>query len=87
MDEPSTGLDPASRKSLWDVVKRAKRKGAIILTSRVIYLLVSIVRLPHIYIIIVLSISFGYMFQHTQWKKLKCYVIVLEYSSMEVCSA
>jgi ABC-type multidrug transport system ATPase subunit len=35
MDEPSTGLDPASRKSLWDVVKRAKRKGAIILTSRV----------------------------------------------------
>ena len=48
MDEPSTGLDPASRKSLWDVVKRAKRKGSIILTSRVIYLLVSIVRLPHI---------------------------------------
>ncbi|RID58691.1 hypothetical protein BRARA_F01969 [Brassica rapa] len=33
MDEPSTGLDPASRKSLWDVVKRAKRKGAIILTT------------------------------------------------------
>ncbi|KFK34078.1 hypothetical protein AALP_AA5G099500 [Arabis alpina] len=33
MDEPSTGLDPASRKSLWDVVKRAKRKGAIVLTT------------------------------------------------------
>ncbi|KAF8094939.1 hypothetical protein N665_0348s0022 [Sinapis alba] len=33
MDEPSTGLDPASRKSLWEVVKRAKRKGAIILTT------------------------------------------------------
>ncbi|CAH8353914.1 unnamed protein product [Eruca vesicaria subsp. sativa] len=33
MDEPSTGLDPASRKSLWDVVKRAKRKGSIILTT------------------------------------------------------
>ncbi|EOA25659.1 hypothetical protein CARUB_v10019010mg [Capsella rubella] len=33
MDEPSTGLDPASRKSLWDVVKQAKRKAAIILTT------------------------------------------------------
>ncbi|XP_010515085.1 PREDICTED: ABC transporter A family member 8-like isoform X2 [Camelina sativa] len=33
MDEPSTGLDPASRKSLWDVVKLAKQKGAIILTT------------------------------------------------------
>ncbi|XP_010550619.1 PREDICTED: ABC transporter A family member 8 isoform X2 [Tarenaya hassleriana] len=33
MDEPSTGLDPASRKSLWDVVKLAKNKGAIILTT------------------------------------------------------
>ncbi|TYJ05813.1 hypothetical protein E1A91_A12G189800v1 [Gossypium mustelinum] len=33
MDEPSTGLDPASRNSLWSVVKQAKREGAIILTS------------------------------------------------------
>ncbi|OIS96113.1 PREDICTED: ABC transporter A family member 7-like [Nicotiana attenuata] len=33
MDEPSTGLDPASRKMLWDVVKRAKQDRAIILTT------------------------------------------------------
>lgn len=35
MDEPSTGLDPASRKSLWDAVKQAKRDRAIVLTSNV----------------------------------------------------
>ncbi|KAI3440614.1 ABC transporter domain-containing protein [Psidium guajava] len=33
MDEPSTGLDPASRKNLWNVVKRAKQERAIILTT------------------------------------------------------
>ncbi|MQM10036.1 hypothetical protein Taro_042925 [Colocasia esculenta] len=33
MDEPSTGLDPASRNNLWNVVKRAKQNRAIILTS------------------------------------------------------
>uniref|UniRef100_R7W8J3 ABC transporter A family member 8 n=1 Tax=Aegilops tauschii TaxID=37682 RepID=R7W8J3_AEGTA len=33
MDEPSTGLDPASRKSLWTAVKQAKQDRAIILTS------------------------------------------------------
>jgi ABC-type multidrug transport system ATPase subunit len=33
MDEPSTGLDPASRNNLWSVVKEAKRNRAIILTS------------------------------------------------------
>ncbi|MCD7471870.1 hypothetical protein HAX54_012614 [Datura stramonium] len=33
MDEPSTGLDPASRKMLWDVVKHAKQDRAIILTT------------------------------------------------------
>lgn len=34
MDEPSTGLDPASRNNLWNVVKRAKQDRAIILTSK-----------------------------------------------------
>jgi len=34
MDEPSTGLDPASRKSLWSAVKQAKQDRAIILTSK-----------------------------------------------------
>ncbi|KGN64250.2 ABC transporter A family member 7-like isoform X1 [Cucumis sativus] len=33
MDEPSTGLDPASRKTLWNAVKRAKKDRAIILTT------------------------------------------------------
>ncbi|KAF9602445.1 hypothetical protein IFM89_027574 [Coptis chinensis] len=33
MDEPSSGLDPASRNLLWNVVKRAKQNRAIILTT------------------------------------------------------
>ncbi|ESQ45797.1 hypothetical protein EUTSA_v10011038mg [Eutrema salsugineum] len=33
MDEPSTGLDPASRVNLWTAIKRAKRHTAIILTT------------------------------------------------------
>ncbi|XP_068308111.1 ABC transporter A family member 7-like isoform X2 [Pyrus communis] len=33
MDEPSTGLDPASRNNLWTAVKRAKQDRAIILTT------------------------------------------------------
>lgn len=33
MDEPSTGLDPASRNKLWNVVKQAKENRAIILTT------------------------------------------------------
>ncbi|KAM7268528.1 hypothetical protein ACFE04_010694 [Oxalis oulophora] len=33
MDEPSTGLDPASRNALWRVVKQAKRDRAIFLTT------------------------------------------------------
>ncbi|XP_020582487.1 ABC transporter A family member 8-like [Phalaenopsis equestris] len=33
MDEPSTGLDPASRKRLWSVVQHAKKDRAVILTT------------------------------------------------------
>ncbi|CAA7031235.1 unnamed protein product [Microthlaspi erraticum] len=33
MDEPSTGLDPASRMNLWTVIKCAKKHTAIILTT------------------------------------------------------
>lgn len=33
LDEPSTGLDPASRRQLWDVVQRAKQDKAIVLTT------------------------------------------------------
>ncbi|EFJ13638.1 ATP-binding cassette transporter [Selaginella moellendorffii] len=33
MDEPSTGLDPASRRTLWNAIKKAKQDRAIILTT------------------------------------------------------
>ncbi|XP_062223734.1 ABC transporter A family member 8-like [Phragmites australis] len=33
MDEPSSGLDPASRKDLWNAVKSAKQNMTIILTT------------------------------------------------------
>ena len=33
LDEPSTGLDPASRRNLWDVIKQGKQGRAIILTT------------------------------------------------------
>ncbi|XP_027186037.2 putative ubiquitin carboxyl-terminal hydrolase 11 [Cicer arietinum] len=33
MDEPSIGLDPASRKCSWNVIKLAKQDRAIILTT------------------------------------------------------
>ena len=33
LDEPSTGLDPASRQNLWDVVKKGKDGRGIILTT------------------------------------------------------
>ena len=33
LDEPSTGLDPASRRNLWDVVQRSKAGKAVLLTT------------------------------------------------------
>lgn len=33
LDEPSTGLDPASRRSLWDVISAAKGDKSIVLTT------------------------------------------------------
>ena len=33
LDEPSTGLDPASRRQLWDVISRAKGDKSIVLTT------------------------------------------------------
>jgi ABC-type multidrug transport system ATPase subunit len=32
-DEPSTGLDPASRRLLWQVVRRAAQRHALVLTT------------------------------------------------------
>jgi ABC-type Na+ transport system ATPase subunit NatA len=33
MDEQSTGLDPASRRSLWDVVRSNKAGRGVLLTT------------------------------------------------------
>jgi len=33
LDEPSTGLDPASKHQLWDVISKAKKDKSIILTT------------------------------------------------------
>ena len=33
LDEPSTGLDPASRRDLWRTVERAKEHAAVLLTT------------------------------------------------------
>ena len=33
LDEPTTGLDPISRRHLWDLVDRVKQSRAIVLTT------------------------------------------------------
>lgn len=33
LDEPSTGLDPTSRRHIWAIIERAKKHRAIILTT------------------------------------------------------
>ncbi|CAG9467760.1 unnamed protein product [Pedinophyceae sp. YPF-701] len=33
LDEPSTGLDPASRRNMWEVIRKYKRDKALILTT------------------------------------------------------
>lgn len=33
LDEPTTGLDPISRRHLWDLIDKAKQDRAVILTT------------------------------------------------------
>ncbi len=33
LDEPTTGLDPASRRAVWDVIRRAASRGAAVVLS------------------------------------------------------
>jgi ABC-2 type transport system ATP-binding protein len=33
LDEPTTGLDPASRRAVWDVIRRAAARGATVILS------------------------------------------------------
>ena len=33
MDEPSTGLDPETRQSLWTIVSRLKKDRSVVLTT------------------------------------------------------
>jgi ABC-type multidrug transport system ATPase subunit len=33
LDEPTTGLDPASRRKIWAIISRAKHNRAIVLTT------------------------------------------------------
>lgn len=33
MDEPTTGMDPVSRKSVWDLIQRLKKNRVVIMTT------------------------------------------------------
>ena len=79
MDEPSTGLDPASRNNLWKVVKEAKRNRAIILTSN--HSSFSLADSPS------QSFSSLLLFQPTRWKKRKSSATGSASSLTAACSA
>lgn len=62
MDEPSTGLDPASRNNLWSVVKEAKKNRAIILTSIELSLCSLCILLLYMSIMVTHQVSFDSTF-------------------------
>ena len=60
MDEPSTGLDPASRYNLWNVVKQSKANRAIILTSLLSFpLYIVLVEMQLFFILLVCELAWA----------------------------
>ena len=33
MDEPTTGMDPVSRKQVWDLIQKLKKKRVVIMST------------------------------------------------------
>ena len=83
MDEPSSGLDPASRKNLWKAVKSAKQDRTIILTSTVFDFTCH----HEIDNQMGKTLLESFYFQRTRWKRLMFCATGSESSQMVACSA
>lgn len=47
LDEPTTGMDPVSRRQVWDIIERAKKNRAIVLTTHSMEEVRSLAHLVH----------------------------------------
>lgn len=86
MDEPSTGLDPASRHNLWNVVKRAKQDRAIILTSTLSLPPICVTGLSSVnhrqdndLFFLLVHLQSLFLYQHIPWKRQRFCVIAWEF--------